>query len=237
VGCNLISPNDTANFLSFLRDLRTAVGQNFTITAAAGITPWLSEDKTPVTNVSAFAEVLDYVAIMNYDVWGLSDGIVGPNSPLDETCAPPPNLSHGSAVSAVRAWTNAGMPPDKIVLGVAYYGRLFRVSNENAAGPNGSLALYPPFDEKNQPVGDDGAPLPDDKDVCGVPVTKPGGIIQFSGMITKFLDEDGEPLPEKKFAFDGCSKTVRIPIQIEMHNLIWLTALRIRSNQRYHGFL
>ena len=241
VGCNVMGVNDTANFLSFLQALRKdSGGKKLLISAAVGITPWLGDTGTPVTDVSEFAKVLDYVAIMNYDVWGLSDGIVGPNSPLNETCGSKP--SHGSAVSAVQTWTKAGMPPNKIVLGVAYYGRLFRVrekdANGNATDPD-DLALYPPFDANDQPAGDQFDGVPGEPDVCGVKSTKPGGIIQFSGMITtkRFLDEEGKPLQGKKFKFDNCSETVRIPIQFELPNLIWLTAFHIRSDRRDHGFL
>ena len=70
MGCNLISSDDSANFLSFLQALRKEVGTNFTLSAAAGITPFAGSDGNPMSDVSAFADALDYVAIMNYDVWG-----------------------------------------------------------------------------------------------------------------------------------------------------------------------
>ncbi|KAG1744097.1 uncharacterized protein EDB91DRAFT_210501 [Suillus paluster] len=58
---------------------------------------------------------------MNYDIWGSWFPTVGPNALLNDTCASSAN-QQGSAVSAVKAWTDAGMPANEIVLGVASYG-------------------------------------------------------------------------------------------------------------------
>lgn len=54
-----------------------------------------------------------YSAIMNYDVWGSWSAGVGPNAPLDDSCAP---TKAGSAASAVKAWTDAKFPVDKVHL-------------------------------------------------------------------------------------------------------------------------
>ena len=63
---------------------------------------------------------------MNYDVWGSWSPTVGPNAPLDDSCADPAN-QQGSAVSAVKAWSTAGFPHNQIILGVAAYGHSFFV--------------------------------------------------------------------------------------------------------------
>ncbi|KAG9316848.1 glycoside hydrolase family 18 protein [Chiua virens] len=122
IGCNTISPNDTQNFLYFLQELRAdPVGARLTLSAATSIVPFRDASGNPSIDVSGFAEVLDYIAIMNYDVWGSWSPAVGPNSPLNDTCAPP-DYQDGSAVSAIKAWTAAGIPVNQIVLGVASYG-------------------------------------------------------------------------------------------------------------------
>ncbi len=144
---------------------------------------------------------------MNYDIWGPWSSTVGPNAPLDDTCAAPANRM-GSAVSFVNAWEAAGMPRHKIVLGVASYGHSFRVTNANAYhGTSGSLALYPPFVAKDQPSGDawDGAP---GKDVCGN-FQGPGGVVDFWGLISLgYLNPNGTPKKGIDFIFDKCAKTV-----------------------------
>jgi chitinase len=62
IGCNVVSPNDTANFLLFLQTLRSQKGgQNISVSAAVPIAPFVGPDGTPMTDVSKFAEALDYI--------------------------------------------------------------------------------------------------------------------------------------------------------------------------------
>ncbi|KAG9121581.1 hypothetical protein FRC07_002405, partial [Ceratobasidium sp. 392] len=97
IGCNTKSPDDTANFLAFLTELRTAL-PNTTFSAATAIMPFVSSDQsTPSANVSEFASVLDYIAIMNYDIWGPWSTGVGPNAPLNDTCVTDAGNKVGSA--------------------------------------------------------------------------------------------------------------------------------------------
>lgn len=72
IGCNVVSTSDTANFLTLLQELRASpsLPKNATLSAAVGLTPFMGADSTPSKDVSQFAQVLDYIAIMNYDVWG-----------------------------------------------------------------------------------------------------------------------------------------------------------------------
>ena len=66
---NQFSGADTDNFLAFLRELRAQpAGANLFITAAVGSSPWIGPNGQPVTDMSGFADVLDYIAIMNYDI-------------------------------------------------------------------------------------------------------------------------------------------------------------------------
>ena len=65
IGCNIISANDSANFLSFLQTLRNQSGaQDLIISAAVSITPFVGSSGTPMTDVSAFAKVLDYIGLL-----------------------------------------------------------------------------------------------------------------------------------------------------------------------------
>ncbi|CAA7268343.1 unnamed protein product [Cyclocybe aegerita] len=151
LSCNVISKDDTANFLEFLRELKKDErGANLTLTAAVPIKPFLGIDGNPLSNVSAFAEVFDYIAIMAYDVWGpwstdTGVGLVGPNAPQEDQCSPSPK---GSAQSALDDWTEAGFPEDRIVLGVPSYGRAYSVTPSEAqklSFATGKLTEYPEF--------------------------------------------------------------------------------------------
>lgn len=150
---------------------------------------------------------------MNYDVWGPWSLYVGSNAPLDDSCAAPA-YREGSAVSAVKAWSDAGIPVNQIVLGVAAYGHTFSVPSYDAF-PNNTqtLAAYPPFNASNYPLGDGGAGGPD---VCGI-IENPGGTFTFKGLIESgFLTTDGKPGSGIYYRFDDCSKTVKWPRYLDV---------------------
>ncbi|KAK2466027.1 hypothetical protein APHAL10511_001669 [Amanita phalloides] len=208
IGCNVINPADSANFLAFIQELREdPVGAKLILTAATAIVPFYGANGSPSNNVASFACVLDWIAVMNYDIWGPWSATVGPNAPLDDSCAPSADQV-GSAVSAVNKWHSAGIPLDQIVLGVASYGHSYRVERAHVY-TGGSLALYPPFVAGDQPVGDPW----DDKpgvDVCNNP-TRPGGIVDFWGLVWMgYLNHDGTPHKEIAHIFDNCSKTAYV---------------------------
>ncbi|TFK41644.1 glycoside hydrolase family 18 protein [Crucibulum laeve] len=205
VGCNLIADDDSANFLSFLQELRKdPVGSKLILSAAVSISPFAGVDGTPMKDVSEFSKVLDHIAIMNYDIWGAFSPTVGPNSPLDDTCSPTPA---GSAVSAIKAWTSAGFPANQIALGVASYAHTFHVAPSAAINSNGTLALYPAFDKALQPAGDGETTGMTGVDQCGV-ATGPSGLFDFSALVSNgFLDKNGTAASGLIYSFDECSQT------------------------------
>jgi len=110
LSCNTRSTSDSTNFLSFLKTLKHHPKGPKVITAAVGLQPFAAgSDGTPMTNVSEFADYLDHIAIMDYDVWGSFSPTVGPNAPLDDSCS---RIQAGSASSAVKAWTSAHFPAE-----------------------------------------------------------------------------------------------------------------------------
>lgn len=67
---NAVSSSDSANFLIFLQELRAALPSEAIITTATQVWPFAGSDGNPMSDVSGFAKVLDWILIMNYDVWG-----------------------------------------------------------------------------------------------------------------------------------------------------------------------
>jgi chitinase len=116
--------HDTTNFLTFLQLLRQTLPSNAKITAATPSQPWVGPDGKPLKDMSGFAEVLDWILIMNYDVWG-SSSTPGPNAPLSDKCGSSTQPG-ASADAAVKTWTTAGFPVEKITLGLPSYGYLSR---------------------------------------------------------------------------------------------------------------
>jgi chitinase len=206
-----MNKDDTANLLLFLEELRLhPLGRNLILSAATSVLPYAGPDGNPLKDVSGFAKVLDYIEIMDYDIWGPWSPTVGPNAPLDDTlaCAATQNRA-GSAVSAVQKWNDAGMPLDQIVLAVPAYGHSFQVDKTDAFvhGSTSILAPYPKFNHNAHPKGDawdNGGGV----DICGNSVTF-GGTVNFWGLIQLgYLNPDGTPKQGIFFRFDKCSQTV-----------------------------
>jgi chitinase len=173
-------------------------------------TPWVDVTGSPSSNISEFSNVLDYIAIMNYDVKSNPAIGAGPSSPLNDSCAPE-GARFGSAMSAVQAWSTAGMPVNQIVLGVPAYGHSFVLTSnpEPSSGStqNATLSAYPQYNSSVEKRGDswdgDGG-----LDVCGV-MQGPGGVFTYWGLKEQgFLQQDGSVADGIKYRFDDCSQTV-----------------------------
>lgn len=116
------SAQDTANFQTFLGALRAGLPSGAVITAAVSQSPWIASNGSPVGSVARAASALDYIMIMNYDVWGASS-TPGPNAPLADLCGNSTQPG-ASAAAAVKQWSSAGMPRSKMILGSPLYGYL-----------------------------------------------------------------------------------------------------------------
>ncbi len=145
---------------------------------------------------------------MNYDIWRPVSDSVGPNAPLDDSCAP---TQAGSAMSAIKAWTNAGFPAHKIILGVPSYGHSYHVDWCTAYDSSGKIHPYVPFNKTLQPAGDKWDSPGGGVDECGNPNVV-GGIFNFWGLIDGgFLTAEGTAAQGIDYDFDQCSQTVSRP--------------------------
>lgn len=91
------------------------------------------------TEMNRIHHYLDWINVMTYDLSGSWSSTTGHHTPLYQSAA-----AAGWAVSTeqyVRQHLAAGIPPEKIVVGVAFYGRGFR----GAWG--GETGLYRPYDQ------------------------------------------------------------------------------------------
>ena len=61
IGCNVVSANDTTNFLSFLQMFRSMSVPGLIISAAVSVNPFVGPDGVPTTDVSGFGQALDYI--------------------------------------------------------------------------------------------------------------------------------------------------------------------------------
>jgi hypothetical protein len=67
---NHVSSDDAANFLLFLKLLRAMLPSTARISAAVETTTFVGNEGEPMQDMREFASVLDWILLMDYDVWG-----------------------------------------------------------------------------------------------------------------------------------------------------------------------
>ena len=162
-------------------------------------------------------------------IWGNWSASVGPNAPLDDSCAP---QQEGSVKSFVKAWTDAGAQAHQIVVGVPAYGHTFHVAS-SAISTADALTKYPSFDagaSQGPQLGDSWTNVAS-TDPCGN-VVPAGGDMFWWGMAQQgFLDSSGNALSGIMHAHDTCSQTVRLFVRTI--KLILLTLPRFSQDYVY----
>ncbi|KAF5376668.1 hypothetical protein D9615_007899 [Tricholomella constricta] len=169
------SSADSANLLSLLKSLRSALGSSKIISAAVPHLPWLGSNGSPLKDVSAYAAQMTYANIMNYDVWGASSS-PGPNAPLGNLCGTS-KQPKASAQAGLAQWKAAGFPASKLLLGLPLYGYVSQSTKNVLTGsllPSSDMLLlqqtelpsvtestvdgpveFPPTDSQPTPESDD----------------------------------------------------------------------------------
>jgi chitinase len=117
-------------FRNQMNTLREATGKEYLLTIAGPAAP----DTIRHFNLEEIQSSLDWINVMAYDFHVASEPTTGLLSPLYGSPRDPDTTSRESfnGDAAVRAYLAAGVPADKIVLGIPFYGRSWR-----GAGGNG----------------------------------------------------------------------------------------------------
>ncbi|POW04341.1 hypothetical protein PSHT_11236 [Puccinia striiformis] len=101
--------------------LREVLGPKARISAAVSVHGFMGPDGSYLIDHKPYAEVLDFITIMAYDLYSPSStDLAGPNAPLFETCNDP--TVKVSVAKAIQTWTSTGFPASKILLGLPAYG-------------------------------------------------------------------------------------------------------------------
>lgn len=138
---NTNRPQDKRNFSLLLEAIRKKLNEQekkdgrryFLTIAGAANTSYLSKIE-PV----AVANLVDYLFVMAYDIHGLWDSYADFNAPLYPSGENSPQYQN-SVYDGIAAYRNSGVPADKLVLGMPFYGYIYQgVTHQN----NG---LYSPF--------------------------------------------------------------------------------------------
>lgn len=141
-------PEDKANFTLFLATLRsklnaasTSDGKQYLLTIAAGATPSYAQN----VELSQISQYLDYINIMAYDFHGSWDLTSGHNAPLFNDSADPNTGNSALNIdSAVRRFIQAGIPANKLVMGIPFYGRNWAGCSGGTNGQYTQCTSIPP---------------------------------------------------------------------------------------------
>ncbi|KAJ5710536.1 hypothetical protein N7488_004692 [Penicillium malachiteum] len=117
---------DTANYVTFLKELKEACGDTYGITVTLPSSYWYLQG----FDVSSMADYVDYFNFMSYDIHGTWDGdsnytssVVNPHTNLTE-------ISEGLDL----LWRN-DIEPSKVLLGLGFYGRSFTLLDTDCTIP------------------------------------------------------------------------------------------------------
>ena len=120
------SPDDKTNFTLLLQEMREALdrkgakdGRHYLLTIAAGADQYYIDG----TEMDEVQKYLDFVQLMTYDMRGGFQTMTGHHTNL---FTPTGDLFRISVDASVRLFRNAGVPREKIVIGAAFYSRMWK---------------------------------------------------------------------------------------------------------------
>jgi len=128
------SPEDKTNFTALIYQLRKKLGPGNEISFAAGGFDTFIDSSIEWHKVMLMA---DRVNLMSYDLVSGFSPISGHHTPLYSTTQQKQSTDNG-----VTRLIAAGVPPGKIVIGAAFYGRLFEVSDTAGNGLYNKGSFY-----------------------------------------------------------------------------------------------
>jgi chitinase len=139
---NIRRPEDKVNFTLLLKEIRKQLdaqgnidGKHYILSFAGAAGTWYLNN----IELSVLEQYVDYANIMTYDIHGTWEQNTNFNAPLYNTIDSPLNINNWSVDATIKAWQNVGFPSNKIVMGVPFYGYIYKsVANTN----NGLYQTY-----------------------------------------------------------------------------------------------
>ena len=132
---NINRPEDKQNYTLLLQKIRetfdaqsTKDGKKYLLTIASGAGKWHVDNM----ELNLIQQYVDYIQLMTYDIHGSWEPLTGLNAPLYRDPDSGFNFEW-SVQDAVQTYINNGVPANKIVMGVPFYGRVYnQVNNVNS---------------------------------------------------------------------------------------------------------
>ncbi|XP_063897317.1 probable chitinase 2 isoform X1 [Helicoverpa armigera] len=125
---------DIENFTTLLKEIREVFDKKGLLLTAAVSSVRASASQS--YDVKAISEYLDIVNIMTYDMYGAWDSVTGHNAPLHKGEGDEGAVAEDlyTVDQALYYWISEGCPPEKIAVGVPFYGRTFTLTSANETG-------------------------------------------------------------------------------------------------------
>ena len=131
-GHNIAAPTDGANYLAFLKSLKSKLASGKSVSIAAPASYWYLK-AFPISDIAA---VIDYIVYMTYDLHGQWD--YGNPHSFDQCDSGTCLRSHVNlteTLTSLSMITKAGVPNNKVFVGEASYGRSFHMAKDGCSGP------------------------------------------------------------------------------------------------------
>lgn len=139
---HLSSTADRQGYTDLMRDLRSALdalatetGRDYQLTSAVGAAP----DKIAAVDYATASNYMDYVFLMSYDYMGAWAATTGHHTPLYNHRN---TLEGYNTHESVQNMLDAGLPPAKLVVGGAFYGRGWSNTHNNGGDRADLFPLY-----------------------------------------------------------------------------------------------
>ncbi|XP_011688020.1 PREDICTED: chitinase-3-like protein 1 [Wasmannia auropunctata] len=125
-------PEDIQNYISLLKELRAEFDKHGLILSAAVAAAETSASLS--YDIAAMSKYLHFINIMAYDLHGAWEKTTGHNAPLYPRKDESGNDLKLNVDASVRYWLDNGCPPEKLILGVPFYGRAFTLADKSKNG-------------------------------------------------------------------------------------------------------
>ncbi|TPX06880.1 uncharacterized protein E0L32_002376 [Thyridium curvatum] len=136
-GVPAATPTEGNDYLAFLQVLRALLPVGRTLSIAAPASHWYLK-AFPIAEMS---KVVDYIIYMTYDLhgqWDYGNQWSSPGCPNGDCLRSHINLTE--TINSLSMITKAGVPSKKVIVGVASYGRAFKMVDSNCRGPECKFA-------------------------------------------------------------------------------------------------
>ncbi|TLD25413.1 hypothetical protein PspLS_05914 [Pyricularia sp. CBS 133598] len=126
-------PDEALNYLRLLASIRRKMPKDRSLSIAAPASYWYLKQFP----IAAMSELLDYIVYMTYDLhgqWDAGNKWATPGCPTGNCLRS--HVNRTLTMDSLVMITKAGVPSNKVLVGVSSYGRSFQMADPSCTGPN-----------------------------------------------------------------------------------------------------